>query len=135
MSTMGPLRSSVLEAKRRVRPRPADLILAVVVTVASAAAVGVASRAVRRVPLLGSASQMLQRGCAVFTRCIVHHLRTPDDCRLECGKHESRRGAAIGVALSSAGRHAHANACIHTLAQTDRAPVIVAGSLAVPRAV
>lgn len=66
---MSPLCSSVPDAKRRVRRRLADLILAVVVTVASAAAIGVANRAVRRVPFLRSTSQMLQRG-----RCCVYAL-------------------------------------------------------------
>jgi hypothetical protein len=119
--------SSAPAAKRRVRRRLADLILAVVITVASAAAVGVVCVAVRRVPLLCSASQMLSG--------IVYHLRTPEDCRRECGKHETRRGA---VALSSARMHLHTrreSTCTHTLAETDRAPVIVAGSLAVPGAV
>lgn len=46
---------------------------------------------------------------------------------VESTRHGAANGAALSnsAALSNAGRHARANACIYTLAQTDRAPVIV----------
>ena len=102
-----------------------DLRLAVVVTVAGAAAVGVADVAVRRVPLLRDVRRSLVSASALSARgtCMV------------CARPGITQGSRLARPVSTTPRHAHTLARMHTPAETDRAPEIVAGSLAVPGAV